>query len=42
LVLLHANLLGVVLHGKSFGAYGSHYSYQPLDAAKTAPTKVGG
>jgi capsular exopolysaccharide synthesis family protein len=42
LMLLHANLLGVVLHGKSFGAYGSHYSYQPLDGTKAAPTKAGG
>ncbi len=42
LMLLHANLLGVVLHGESFGAYGSHYSYTSLEAGKTAPEKANG
>jgi capsular exopolysaccharide synthesis family protein len=42
LMLLHANLLGVVLHGESFGAYGSHYTYSSLEGPKTAPEKANG
>jgi capsular exopolysaccharide synthesis family protein len=42
LMLLQANLLGVVLHGESFGAYGSHYTYQSLEGGKTAPGKANG
>jgi polysaccharide biosynthesis transport protein len=40
LMLFQVDLLGVVVHSSSFGAYDSRYPYLPLDAAKEAEAEA--